>query len=225
MLINKRLKEVSELIPNNNSFIDIGCDHAMLDIYLATNKEKNFKKIVASDKNEGPLKQASKNIKQKHLQDKIELRLGSGLDVYTPDINTVVISGMGGRNMIGIFKNNMDKLKAIDCIVLSPNNYQSDVKKFLTKTGFIIDEEVLVKENKFIYQIIRFIKGKKRYTKKEYFFGPKLLTKKDKLFYEYYNREQKSREILLDILPKNYYLKRFQIKKEIKLLQEELKES
>lgn len=222
MLINKRLKAVSDLVNDNCSFIDIGCDHAFLDIYLATRKDKNFKKIVASDSKEGPLKQAEKNIKQKKLYNKIELRLGNGLDVYTNDIDTVIISGMGGRNMIGIFKNHLPYLKTINTIILSPNNYQMDVKKFLTKQGYIIDEEILVKENKFIYQAIRFVKGKKKYSKKEYFFGPILLEKKDELFLEYYKKEVKTREILLDVLPKSYYMKRYQIKKELKLLGEEL---
>lgn len=222
MIINKRLKAVGDLVLENSSFIDIGCDHALLDIYLATKKDKKYKKIVASDSKEGPLKQAEKNIKQNNLTNNIELRLGNGLDIYTDDIDTIIISGMGGRNMIGIFKNNLSCLKTIDTIILSPNNYQIDVKKFLTKSGYKIDNEVLVKENKFIYQVLRFTKGKKHYNKKEYFFGPILLNKKDKLFYEYYKREQKSRKILLDILPKNYYLKRFQIKKELKLLKEEL---
>lgn len=222
MFINKRLKAVSDLVKDGSSFIDIGCDHAFLDIYLATRKDRSFKKIVASDSKEGPLKQAEKNVRQRKLAKQIELRLGNGLDVYTSDIDTVVISGMGGRNMIGIFKNHLSYLKTINTIIVSPNNYQMDVKKFLTKNGYIIDEEILVKENKFIYQAIRFVKGKKKYSKKEFFFGPILLTKKDDLFFEYYNREKKSREILLDVLPKNYRLRRYQIKKELKVLGEEL---
>ena len=58
--------------------------------------------------------------------------------------------------MIGIFKNNIKVLKNIDTIILSPNNYQIDVKKFLVKNGFYIDDEELVKDKKFIYQIIKF---------------------------------------------------------------------
>ena len=129
---------------------------------------------------------------------------------------------MGCRNMIGIFKNNLKVLKEIDTIIVSPNNYQEDVKRFLCKNGFIIDDEVMIREKKFIYQIIKFVKGKKKYSKKEYFFGPKFLEKKDKLFKEYYSRELKSREILMNVLPKNYRLKRFITKREIKMIKEEL---
>ena len=153
-----------------------------IDIYLV--KRGDNINAVASDIAEGPLDQAKKNIKAEKLEKKIEVRLGNGLDTYSDEIDTVIISGMGGRNMIGIFKKNIKVLKKIDTIIISPNNYQEDVKRFLCKNGFIIDDEVMVKEKKFIYQIIKLTKGKKRYSKKEYFFGPKYLEKKDKLFKE-----------------------------------------
>ena len=47
---------------------------------------------------------ANRRLREK-LEGKIEVRLGNGLDTYTKDINTIIISGMGGRNIIGIFKN------------------------------------------------------------------------------------------------------------------------
>ena len=39
---------------------------------------------------------------------------------------------------------------------------------------------------------------------------------------EYYGRELKSREILMDVLPKNFVWKRFITKLEIKMIKEEL---
>ncbi len=222
MLINNRLKEVGRLIDENASFLDVGCDHAFLDIYLAQDRKRQFKKIVASDNKKGPLEQAQNNINQHKLKNKIELRLGNGLDIYTEDIDTVVISGMGGRNMIGIFKNHQDYLKTIQTIVLSPNNYQSDVKKYLVSVGYEITDEVLIKDGKYVYQIIKFKKGKAKYNKREYFFGPLLLQKKDKLFREYYTRELKSREIILELLPKGFNYRKLKLKKEINLIKKEL---
>lgn len=220
MKINDRLKTIGDLVSANSFCLDVGCDHAFLCIYLVK-KNKNIK-AIASDVLEGPLKHARENIKKEGLEKQIEVRLGDGLDTYSDDVDTVIISGMGGRNMIGIFKNNLKVLKKIDTIIVSPNNYQEDVKRFLCKSGFIISEEVMVKEKKFIYQIIKFTKGKKRYSKRDYFFGPKFLEKKDKLFKEYYERELKSREILLQVLPKNFRWKRFITKYEIKMIKKEL---
>lgn len=221
MKINERLKKIGNLVPANSFCLDIGCDHALLDIYLVK-QNKNIK-AIASDIKEGPLQQALLNIKKEKLEDKIELRLGNGLDTYSPDIDTVIISGMGGRSIIGILKNNLRVAKKIDTLILSPNNYLEDVRRFCCKIGFYIADEELVKDKKFIYQIIVLKKGHKKYHKKDYFFGPILLEKKSNLFYEYYTRELKTREILMQILPKNYYLKRLQTKKEIKLLRNNLR--
>lgn len=221
MKINHRLKVLGDKVPNNATCLDVGCDHAFLDIYLE--KSNRGIKAIASDIAKGPLDQAKQNIKRENLEGKIEVRLGNGLDTYTDDIDTVIISGMGGRNMIGIFKNNPKKLRKIETLILSPNNYQEDVKRFLCKNGFFIEDEEFVKEKKFIYQIITLKKGKRNYTKRQYFFGPIYLIKKDELFFEYFQRELKSREILLDFLPKRYYFRRLKIKQEIKLIDEELK--
>ena len=220
MKINDRLKKIGDLVEANSFCLDVGCDHAFLDIYLV---KRNLNiKTIASDIADGPLNIAKQNIKNERLDDEIEVRLGNGLDVYSDEINTIIISGMGGRNIIGIFKRNLEVLKKVDTIILSPNNYQVDVKRFLTKNGFYIHNEEFVKEKKFIYQIIVFKRGRKIYSKREYFFGPIFLEKKGNLFDEYYKRELLSREILLKVLPRNYIWKRFITKKEIKLISREI---
>ena len=221
MKINDRLKKVGDLVDTNSSILDIGCDHALLDIYLVNNKK--VEKAIASDVKEGPLKNAKENLKKYQLEDKIELRLGDGLDTYTDDIDTVIVSGMGGRTIIGMFKYKPSIVKKINTLILSPNNYQEDVRRFFTSIGFYIEEEILVKEGKIIYQIEKLKRGKKKYNKLDYFFGPELLMNKNNLFKEYYKKELKSREILLDILPKNYRLKKYKTKKEIKMIKDILK--
>lgn len=220
MKINDRLKKIGDLVEANSFCLDIGCDHAFLDIYLVQ-REENIR-AIASDVREGPLNQARENIKKYHLEEKIECRLGDGLDTYSDSVDTIIISGMGGRSMIGIFKKHLEVLHKVNTIILSPNNYQEDVKRFLCKHHFFLSNEELVKEGKFIYQILVFSRGKRRYTRKEYFFGPVLLEKKGSLFNEYYKRELVSREILLKVLPKNYRWRKFLTKREIKMLKEEV---
>ena len=222
MKINNRLKMIGDLVEANSFCLDVGCDHALLDIYLI--KRKANIKAIASDVKEGPLEQAKKNIKRERLEKEIEVRLGDGLSTYSDEVNTVIISGMGGRNIIGICKNNLKIFKQVDTYIISPNNYQEDVKRFFCKNGYYIDNEELVKDSNFIYQIIIFKKGKKKYSRKDYFFGPVLLEKKGKLFEEYYTREMKSREILISLLPKNYRLKKYFTKKEIQMIKNVLED-
>ena len=72
-------------------------------IYLFLNR-KNIK-VVLSDINEKPLMRAHDNLLKYHLEDKIELRLGNGLEVMDDSITTIIISGMGSVNMIDILRN------------------------------------------------------------------------------------------------------------------------
>ncbi len=222
MRINARLKKIGDLVEANSFCLDVGCDHALLDIYLV--KQKKDIKTIASDIAEGPLEQAKKNIKRERLENEIETRLGDGLDTYSEEINTVIISGMGGKSIIGILKRNPKVLKKIDTLILSPNNYQEDVKRYCCKNKFFIQNEEFVRDKNFIYQIIILKKGKKKYTRKEYFFGPVFIKKKGPLFREYYEREKKSREILLTLLPKNFYYKRWTTKNEIKMIEKEIED-
>ena len=94
--LSVRLEAVANYVDDNSKVIDIGCDHGFLSIFLA--KKYDNIKIIASDINENALNNAISNINKIHLQNKIETRLGNGLDVVTADeIDTIVISGMGSK--------------------------------------------------------------------------------------------------------------------------------
>ena len=121
--LSKRLEAISSLIPKESKVIDIGCDHGLLDIYLY--QKKISSKVIASDINESALNNAKENIKKNNLEDLIETRLGNGLDTLkeTDDIDTVIISGMGAHTAIGIVKNNFNKLKNINTIIIQVGDY------------------------------------------------------------------------------------------------------
>ena len=73
MKINSRLKLIGDLVSDNSVCLDVGCDHAFLDIYLE--KSNRGIKAIASDIAEGPLEAARSNIKRENLEGKIEVRL------------------------------------------------------------------------------------------------------------------------------------------------------
>ena len=223
MKINNRLKTIGDLVPLSSYPLDIGCDHALLSIYLV--KEKGIKKAVASDNKSGPLKKAKENVNFYKVKDKVELIEAEGLNSYKEGIDTITISGMGGLNINRILENNKSYLKNINTIILSPNNYSIAVKRKLIKLGYYISDEKLVKENNIIYQILVFTKGKKYYSYKKLYLGPVLMTKKDELTKEYYKKELETKKSLLEALPKSFYSKIRLTKKEIKYLENVLKSS
>lgn len=214
MRINERLKLVASFVEENKNVIDVGCDHALLDIYLNINR--NNIRTVASDIKEGPLEIAKNNIKKYHLEDKIEVRLGNGIDTIDDKIDTIVISGMGGLTIIGILKYKKHLLKNVDTIILSPNSEIFRTRKEITKLGYFIEDEELIEEKKQVYHVIKFKKGKKHYTKNDFVLGPILKSKKSKTFITYLRKEKESLEKLLKILPKKYLKRRNELKRELK---------
>ncbi len=218
MKINNRLKTIGDLVPLSSYPLDIGCDHALLSIYLV--KERNIKKVIASDNKSGPLKKAKENIDFYKVSDRIRLIKAEGLDSYTVGIDTITISGMGGLNINKILDDNRHCLKNISTIILSPNNYSLAVKRKLIKLGYYIEDEVLVKEKKIIYEILVFKKGRKYYSYKKLFLGPILMNKKGNLSTEYYKNILDTKKSLLKVLPKSFRNKIRLTKKEIKYLEE-----
>ena len=101
--INNRLKCVASFIDKHDrAILDVGCDHAYLDIYLTLNNEN---KCIATDINKNALEIAKKNIKKYNLEDKIETKLTNGLtDIKVKDKDNIVICGMGTFTILEILK-------------------------------------------------------------------------------------------------------------------------
>ena len=158
--ISKRLESIASLIDNNNSIIDIGCDHGLLDIYLIENK-KNIN-ILATEINKNALNNAKNNIKKYKLENIIKLQESDGLkNIDTTNYNTIIIAGMGSHTIVGILKQSIKKLKNIDNLILQSNNDNYFLRKKVLKLGFYIEKEILIKEKNIYYTIIKFKKGHK----------------------------------------------------------------
>ena len=214
--LSNRLKEIASFIPDNVKMVDIGCDHALLDIYLYKNR-KNIK-IIASDINENALEQAKKNIKKYKLDKFIETRLSNGLDnINSNEIDTIVISGMGSHTIVGILRMNQKKIINVDNIIIQSNNHIDFLRERILELNYYIDSEKLVKDNNIIYTIISFKKGKEKYNKKEIYFGPYLLKENSNLFKEKNKQDLEKLEYLYKIIPKSHILHRIKIKNKINM--------
>ena len=212
--LSKRLKTVSKYVSNHSKIIDIGCDHALLDIYLYETLEDV--KIIISDINKNALESGINNLKKYHLEDKIEARLGSGLKVVDKDeINTIIISGMGAHSIVGILLYDKDKLKNVNTLIIQSNNDLDFLRKKIIKLGYYIENEELVKDKNIIYTVIKFKKGKKRYSKKELYFGPILLKENNLLFKEKNKDDLSKLQSIYKLVPKNKYLYRYKLKSKI----------
>lgn len=209
--LSKRLLAVANMVQKGSILLDVGCDHALLDIYLSQNKI--VKKAIATDIAIGALNQAKKNISISNISN-IETRLGDGLEILNKEdnVDTITISGLGNQKIISILKNNKNKLNRVNNIIIQSNTGYYDIRKNIIKLGYYIEKEVLVKENNIIYVIISFKKGNRIYSRKKLFFGPVLLKNKNELFNELINNEINKNNFILKKLPKEKFIKKIRLK-------------
>lgn len=211
--LSKRLLSIANLIDDNSKVVDIGCDHGLVSIYLAMNKQNIS--IIASDINQNALDNAIKNINKYHLEDKIKVCLSNGLDNINDEIDTIIISGMGGHTIVDIITNNQEKLNTVNNIIIQSNNDIEYVRRKIVKLGYYISKEELILDKNIYYTVILFTKGKKKYTNKEYYFGPILLKENSKIFIERKNKEYTKLVNIKNNIPKRKLLIRLKILKEL----------
>lgn len=196
MKLSKRLSAIANLV-DTNSIIDVGCDHALLDIYLT--KEKDIQ-CMGIDISEQVLKQATKNIQKYSLENNIKLVLTDGLKkIKIKKNDTIIIAGMGTSNILNILKDFNYDNKLIIC----SNNEIEKLRREIVKKNYKIINEIVVFEKKHWYVIIKFVSGKEKYSKWDYFLGPFAKKNKDYLIF-LYNKHH----IILKNIPNRYILKK-----------------
>ncbi|EHL11802.1 hypothetical protein HMPREF9625_00632 [Oribacterium parvum ACB1] len=143
--MSKRIEKLVELFPGARSVADIGCDHGYTSILLA--KAGKAEKIIACDIGQAPLESAKKNILREGLTDRIECRLGDGLEpIKSFEAESVLISGMGGPLMTEILEN---RIEEFSFAVLSPQSDFAKFRRFLFDRMKIVKEEYLEEGGKF----------------------------------------------------------------------------
>ncbi len=217
--ISLRLKEIVKFINSTDNLIDIGCDHALLGIYLIQNKI--IEECYVSDINEKALNNAVLNIKTYKLTKVIHPVLANGLDAIENDkIDTIIISGLGAYTIIDILKNKT-KLKNISKIIIQSNNNHYLLRKSLNKIGFYIKDENVVLDNHKYYITMMLKRGYKKYNYQDLLYGPILKNKKENLNYFKYLKDSYLKVIKL--LPRKQLITMFKLKYKIYLLNKIIK--
>ncbi len=186
--LTERLYKIAQLVKENSRVADIGTDHAYLPVYLVNTGKIDF--AIASDIGEGPLERAKTVVEEYSAENKIDTRLGSGLEtVKKGEVDTAVIAGMGGMLIGEIIENSRYLAQDIE-LILQPMTADDELREYLIKNGFKITKEVLAKEGKKLYNIIvaRFGETEK-YNDAEIYIGK--LLKEDIYFPEYLKRRIK----------------------------------
>ncbi len=150
LCLSNRLKAIANLV-KGNIVADIGCDHAYLSIFLAMNK---CSYVYATDVRKKPLERAKNNIKSYGVENKIKLILTDGLQDVPEEVETVILSGMGGKLMERIvFEQDWLKNKNKQ-LILQPQTFLMELRQNLYLNGYEIELEHPVVESDKTYCII-----------------------------------------------------------------------
>ena len=199
MELSKRLKFIANHIEKCKSIADIGTDHGYIPIYAV--KNNLCESAIASDINKDPVRKSKLNISLEGLSERIETRLGGGVEpIKTKEVEGIVIAGMGGNLIRDILVEGKNKLSFLKFIILQPAQNPEVLREYLYNNGYKILEEDLCFDDGIYYELFKVVKNNEEHTKVDnifYEFSPILLKKKHTLMLPYLkSKEEKYKKIL-----------------------------
>ena len=200
--LTPRLKTIADEIEKGETMADIGTDHGFLPLYLW--EMGVCPHVIMSDISKGSLSKAEENCRSLHPDTAFDLRLGSGIEVLdTGEVEAVVIAGMGGILMTGMLGADIEKSWSFKKLVLQPRNRIGQLRWWLYNNGFCISNEKLVREGKYICEVLTVVPREIAVTGDlgpddiEYEFPHKLIDFKNELTEEYLNKKLDLEKLIL----------------------------
>ena len=199
--LGERLTRVASFVPNGAKVCDVGSDHAYLPVYLIQNDQITC--AIAGEVVEGPYLSAKQTVRDYRMENRIEVRLGDGLQILSKEdeVTAVTICGMGGELISRILEvgYNGGHLNGRERLILQPNVAEHFVREWLMNHSYHTVEETVVEDNHRLYEIIVAEPVDKRveYTELELKYGPILLKESSALSVAKWNwLNRKNKEIL-----------------------------
>ena len=142
--LDARLRAAAQLVRRGHRAADIGCDHGKLSAALVCSGRCPF--VVAADLRPGPLSVARANMEAAGCADKVDLRLGNGLEVVRPgEAEDIIIAGMGAETICEILEAAPWVRDPAVRLVLVPATKHSILRRWLCRQGFELKEEKLAR--------------------------------------------------------------------------------
>lgn len=224
MKITDRLLKIASFVSEGKRIADIGTDHGYIPVYLLNKGVIPF--AILADINKGPLENARKEVRHNGLENKTDLRLGSGIEVLEKgEVDEIIIAGMGGALIAELLEAKKEVAHSAEKLILQPMQAQDELRKYLLSNGYEIMEEVLENEDFRIYEIMtaRYT-GKNNTTEDEIYYevGEKLLENKNDLFVKFIEKKINTNKSILEKLEgidsENIISRRCEVEEKIKKL-------
>lgn len=223
----QRIKTIIRFIEKNSIVADIGTNHGVVPIYLL--EENISKKVIATDISQNSLDKLENKLSEKPSELNIITRCSDGLkDIKPFEVDTIVISGMGGFLIEEILSSSLEVAKSSSKLILQPNNSIDHLRGWLNRNGFIIQEENDLFEKEIYYSVLCVLSGlEEPYNQTELKYGRSLIDNKSEVLREYLIRQIKEKEGILKQLERNDSIavreRISELKKDIKEMNEVLK--
>ncbi len=159
IIIGDRMELMASMVSPGETVGDIGTDHGLLPLKLWATKVSP--KVIMTDMSKPSLEKAEDNFRTAILKDSsldrknIDFRVGDGLQVYgISEVDVITIAGMGGRLIVKILSEDLEKTRSFSKLILQPRNGSQILRQYLVKHDFEIEEEALIVEGKYICEIM-----------------------------------------------------------------------
>ena len=183
-----RIEEIVSIVPKSSVVADVGCDHGY--VAFSVLRSGIADKVVMTDVSQKCLDKAINLLGQEIALGKATAVCCDGLTGVNIDVDTAVIAGMGGEEIIKILSHSVDRL-SIKNLVLQPMKNTEKLRRFLVDGSFSLIRDYTFMDAGKYYDLIFAVKTDKKqsYTDDEYFFGKENLSTKPDAFICRYKKE------------------------------------
>ncbi len=160
-----RLERIFAIIPQCDTFADIGCDHGY--IANAMLKKGRAKKVIIADISAKCLEKAVQLLDENIKNGSAISVVSNGFD-KVPPCDVALIAGMGGEEICDI----ISRAKTLPhTLVLQPMKNCDKVRLCAVKLGYKVQRDFMFKSAGKFYDLILLVKGNDALTQEEVEFG------------------------------------------------------
>ena len=148
----QRFERIAQMVPLCATAADIGCDHGKMSALLL--QRGRCERVVAADVSPFSVEKTRALCARLHLQERIDVRLGSGFDVLEEgEAQAAVLAGLGGELIAALIASAGEKAKNM-ALVLQPMQQGEILRAYLRKNGWRIEREEMVEEGGRLHEML-----------------------------------------------------------------------
>lgn len=152
-ILGARLLSAAMQVRRGHVAADIGCDHGKLAVFLA--KRGLCPRVIAVDSRPLPLARAVAAARRAGVADRVDCRLGDGLQPLSPgEATDIVIAGLSGETIVQILAAAPWVAAENIRLLLVPTARAERLRAWLCESGFALTREQAVIENHRPYTVM-----------------------------------------------------------------------